>query len=257
MQLGFVANGIVYITIGILAIQTAVGAGGQTTGSQGALASIADEPFGQFLLALVGIGLVGLSLWYVVRGIYDPDNAGDDATGIVKRIGYVIVAFGYGVLAYSAFRILTSAGGGGGSDGQVADWTAVVMQETYGIWLIGLIGLVIVGVGIYQLYKAYETKFRKKLNVHEMSPTETKWGIRAGRLGIAARAVIFGIIGVFLIQAAMQANPQQAGGVGQALQTLAGQSYGPWLLGIVSVGLIAYGLYSAVVLTRYRRIQIN
>lgn len=255
MRLGFVANGVVYITIGILAVQAALGAGGQTSGTQGALSTIASEPFGQFLLGLVGVGLVGLTIWYVIRGISDPDNAGDDMSGMVKRIGYIVAGLGYGVLAYSAFRILTTASGGGGN--QAADWTATLMQQTYGIWLVGVTGLIIVGVGVYHLYKAYQTKFRRKLKVHEMNATETKWGIRAGRLGLAARAVIFGIIGTFLIQAAMQADPQQAGGVGKALQTLAGQSYGPWLLGIVSLGLIAYGLYSAVVLARYRRIQFG
>jgi hypothetical protein len=237
-----------------LAIPAALGVGGLTSGTQGALAVIASEPFGQFLLGLIGVGLVGLTIWYIVRGAYDPDNVGDDASGIVKRIGYVVAGLAYGVLAYSSFRILTTARSGGN---QAADWTAAVMQETYGIWLIAVTGLVIVGVGIYQLYKAYQTRFRRKLKVHQMSPTETKWGIRAGRLGIAARAVIFALVGLFLVQAAWQANPQQAGGVGKALQTLAGQSYGPWLLGIVALGLVAYGLYSAIVLARYRRIQLS
>ncbi len=253
MRLGFVANGIVYITIGILAIQAAWGAGGQTTGAQGALAAIASEPLGQFLLVLVSIGLVGLTIWYVIRGAYDPDNVGDDLSGIVKRMGYVVAGLGYGVLAYSAIRILFTARSGGN---QAADWTATIMQQPYGIWLVGIVGVVIMGVGIYHLYKAYQTKFRRKLRVGEMSPTAVEWGIRAGRIGIAARAIIFGIIGVFLVRAAMQANPQQAGGVSKALQALAAQPYGPWLLGFVALGLIAYGLYSAVVLARYRRFNL-
>ena len=254
MRLGFVANGIVYITIGLLAMQAALGVGGQTSGTQGALRQIAAEPFGQFLLAVVALGFVGLAIWYVVRGVYDPDNAGDDAIGLGKRFGLVVAGLGYGALAYSAGRILLYRGAG---SNQPADWTAVVMQQPFGIWLIGLIGLIIFGVGLYQLYKAYQTKFRKKLKTGEMSATETEWGIRAGRMGIAARAVIFGIIGVFVVQAALQADPQQAGGVGQALQTLATQPYGPWLLGIVGLGLMAYGLYSAVFLARYRRIRLG
>lgn len=256
MRLGFVANGIVYITIGILAVQTAVGSGGQTTGSQGALAAIASEPFGQFLLAIVAVGLVGLALWYVIRGVLDPDGEGDDPSSMAKRIGLVIAGGAYGVLAFSAFRVLTTAGGGGGGN-QAADWTAQLMQESYGIWLIGLIGVVIIGVGVYQLYKAYQIKFREKLKMHEMSHMETKWGVRAGRAGIAARGIVFGIIGIFLVQAAMQADPQEAGGVGKALQTLASQPYGPWLLGIVAIGLVAYGLYSAVLLAQYRRLHLG
>lgn len=255
MRFGFVANGIVYITIGILAVQAALGRGGQTSGTQGALSTIADEPFGQFLIGFIGLGFIGLAIWYVFRGVSDPDNAGDDISGIAKRIGLVIAGLAYGVLAYSAFRILTNSGSSGGN--QAADWTAQVMQQPYGIWLIGITGVVIIGVGIYQLYKAYKTKFREKLKVQEMSLTETKWGIRAGRIGIAARAIVFSIIGVFLVQASMQADPQQAGGVGKALQTLTTQPYGPWLLGVIALGLVAYGLYSALVLARYRRIHLN
>lgn len=258
MRGGFVANGIVYITIGILAIQAAFGAGGRTTGSRGAISSIATQPFGQFLLGLIGIGLIGLTLWYFIRGISDPDDEGDDAEGIMKRIGLVIAGLGYGILAYSAFTALSagSSGGGGGGSG-AADWTARIMQQPFGIWLVGIVGAIIIGVGLYQIYKGYQAKFREKLDTVTMSREERKWGIRAGQFGISARGVIFAIIGIFLIQAALQADPQEAGGVGQALQTLANQPYGPWVLGIIAFGFIAYGLYSAVVLSRYREIQFQ
>lgn len=255
MRLGFMANGLVYLTIGILAFQAAVGAGGKTSGSQGALASIASQPFGQILLTVITIGLVGISIWYIIRGVLDPDDAGDDIKGMAKRFGLVVAGLGYSVLAFSAFRILTTARSGGGN--QAADWTAVIMQQSYGKWIVSFVGIVIIGVGVYQLYKAYQTKFRQKLNLSQMSPTETKWGIRAGQVGIAARAIIFGIMGSFLVQAALQADPQQAGGVGKALQSVANQSYGSLLLGVIAFGLMAYGLYSAVVLARYRDIQLN
>lgn len=256
MRLGFVANGIVYLTIGILTLQGALSGARQGAGSQQALSAIATEPFGQFLLVIIAIGMFGLTLWFVVRGLKDPDNAGDDASGIAKRAGYVIAGLIHGGLAVSAVRILTSAGGGGGGN-QAADWTARLMQQPYGVWLVGLGGLVFVGVGIYQLYKAYEEKFREKLKTHEMNQTEVKWGVRAGRAGLTARGIVFGIIGVFLVRAAMQHDPQEAGGVGQALNALASQPYGPWLLGIVALGLIAFGLYSAIVLFQYRRIQLD
>lgn len=250
MRAGFVANGVIYIIIGFLAVQTAVGNGGQTTGSQGALATIAQQPFGAFLLGLTGIGLVGLMIWYFIRGAYDPDNKGDDAQGIVRRLGYVIAGLGYGLLAYSAFRTLTTNTGGSGN--RASDWTATIMEQPFGIFLVGLIGAIILGLGAYQAYKAYATKFREKLKTHEMSSTEETWSMRFGRFGLAARAVVLSIVGIFIIQAAWQANPQEAGGVSQALQELATQPYGPILLGIVALGLAAYGIYSAAVLARYR-----
>lgn len=254
MRVGFIANGIIYIVIGILAMQTAVGGDGQTTGKRGALTSLASQPFGRFLLGLIGVGFIGLMIWYFIRGYYDPDRKGTDASGIISRIGFSIAAVGYGGLAYSAFRTLTTNVSSGDSN-RVADWTATLMQQPYGVLLVGLAGVIVIGIGAYQAYKAYATKFREKLKMSQMSPTETKWSIRTGRFGIAARAIVFFIIGSFLIKAALQANPQEAGGMAHALQELITQPYGPWLLGVVALGFIAYGLYSALVLARYRHLH--
>lgn len=253
MRLGFIANGIVYVTIGILAVQSAFAAGGGTTGSQGALSRIATQPFGQFLLWVIAIGLIGLMIWYIIRGVEDPDQKGDDAEGLGKRAGYIIAGLGYGVLAFTAFQIVTGSGGGGGSS--ASDWTARVMEQPFGRWLIGIVGLVLIGVGAYHVYKAYTTKFREKLKSGEMSAEEIKWGVRAAQFGLGARGVVFAIIGTFLIQAAVRYDPQQAGGVGQALAELARQPYGTILLGVVALGLVGYGLYSGFILTRYRRMN--
>ncbi|MCB0107709.1 MAG: DUF1206 domain-containing protein, partial [Caldilineaceae bacterium] len=104
-------------------------------------------------------------------------------------------------------------------------------------------------------YRAYSAKFREVLKLHEMNADEERWATRAGRLGFAARGVVYSIIGIFLIIAAVRANPNEAVGIGEALQKLAQQPYGPWLLGLVAIGLVAYGFF-AIVLARYRRIFI-
>jgi hypothetical protein len=155
-------------------------------------------------------------------------------------------------LAVAAFQILMGSGGGGNSASGLA---APIMQETWGRWLVGLIGLGVIAGGFFQFYRAYQVKFRDKLKQSEMSAEEIKWGTRAGRFGIAARGVVIVVIGFLLVQAAVQYDPQQAGGIAQALQTLREQPYGPWLLGAVSLGLVAYGLFVGIILTRYRRIQ--
>lgn len=250
-RLGYAALGVVYALVGILALQAAFTAGGRTTGTQGALLEIVTEPFGEVLLAIIALGLIGYALWQWVRGFMDPDGAGSDAKGLAKRTGYIISGIGYGALAVIAVQLIMGSGGGGGNSAQ--DWTARLMAQPFGRWLVGLIGLVVIGVGIYQLYKAYTAKFRQRFKLREMDQTEEKWATRSGRLGLGARGVVFGLIGIFFVQAAWQYDPDQAGGLGKALQTLAQQPYGPWLLGIVALGLVAYGAYSFA-LARYRRI---
>ena len=114
----------------------------------------------------------------------------------------------------------------------------------------------IVGAGFYQFYAAYKASFKEELKLHEMSGREKKWARRSGRLAYAARGVVFIVIGVFLIQAALRTDPDQARGLGGALQALAMRPFGPYLLGAVALGLIAYGIFMLVV-ARYRRIRLS
>ncbi|MCB0065394.1 MAG: DUF1206 domain-containing protein, partial [Caldilineaceae bacterium] len=113
-----------------------------------------------------------------------------------------------------------------------------------------------IGTGCYQFYRAYSAKFKEKLKLNEMSATERTWSLRSGRVGFAARGVVYLIMGWFLMQAALTQNSEQAGGIGQALRELAQQPYGPWLLGVVAVGLVAYGFF-CFILARYRHIFIH
>ncbi|NJP08441.1 MAG: DUF1206 domain-containing protein [Leptolyngbyaceae cyanobacterium RU_5_1] len=249
-RLGFVCKGLVYAIVGLLATQAALGAGGEKTDARGALGTIVTQPFGQILLSLVAIGLIGYAFWRVVEAMIDPENKGNGAKGIFQRLGYVGDGLIYAGLAITAVKILI--GVGSGDRNQTRDWTALLLAQPFGQWLVGVVGAGVIGFGFYQFYKAYTAKFCRELKLNEMSARERTWITRSGRLGYAARGVVFTIIGLFLIQAAQQTNPNQAIGVGEALEALAQQPYGPWLLGIVAIGLIAYGLYFAVQ-ARYRQ----
>jgi hypothetical protein len=253
--LGYAAKGTVYIILGGLAFRAAIGSGGSATDQEGAFAAILRQPFGQILLIIVAIGLFGYALWRFVQAAVDPENEGTDFKGIAKRIGYVVSGIIYGGFAISAVQL--ARGSGGSNDGNSPEeWTARLMSQPMGQWLVGLVGVIVIGTGLYQFYRAYSAKFREELKLHEMSAEEEQWATRMGRLGHAARGVVYLILGSFLVQAAIQADPQEAGGLGEALQTLAQQPYGPWLLGIVALGLMAYGAF-AIVLARYRRIYIQ
>lgn len=250
-RLGFAAKGIVYITIGVLATQAARGLGGATTDTRGAIETLGQQSFGRVLLGIIAVGMLGYALWCFVEAAIDPDRKGSSAQGIAQRLGYAGLGIIYVGLALTAVRLLMGSGDAGGDATQ--GWTARLMAQPFGRWLVGLIGLGVIGFGLGQLYQAYTTKFREKLNMAQMSATEQTWAIRSGRFGLAARGVVFGIIGGFLIQAALQYNADKVQGLGGALEALTRQPFGPWLLGIVAAGLIAYGVYM-LVSARFRRI---
>lgn len=253
-RFGYAAKGIVYALIGVLAAQAAFGRGGETTDSQGALQRIVQAPFGKVLLGIVAIGLVGYAIWRLVQAFEDTENKGSDAKGYITRAGYAGVGLAYLGLAFSAVQMITGSNsqGSGGQQGL----TARLLAQPFGQLLVGLIGAVVIGVGAYQLYKAYSAKFREELKLQEMSQTEEQWATRSGRLGFAARGIVFIITGILVITAALQTDASQARGMSGALDTLSQQQYGPWLLGLVALGLVAYGLF-CLVEARYRRMVIT
>jgi hypothetical protein len=256
-RFGYVAKGVVYTLVGVLAAQAAIGMGGATTDARGALPQIIQAPFGQVLLAATAIGLVGYGLWRFIQAGMDTENKGTDVQGLLTRGTYVIIGVSYITLALSALQLLQGSGrDSSGGDSSAQDQTAWLLSQPFGQGLVGLVGAVVIGVGLYQWYQAYSAKFREQLKLGEMSSAQQRWATRLGRLGFAARGVVFGIVGVLLIAAAIHAEPQEARGLGGALTTLAEQSFGPWLLGIIAVGLMAYGVY-VLVEARYRRMVLR
>ncbi len=241
---GYAAKGVVYIIVGVLAVQAGVGSGGQATGARGALREIASQPFGQILLGLAALGLACYAAWRLVMAVKDPSNEGTDAEGIVKRLGFAGSGIVNGALAVFAARAVVvgmSSGGGGGS--QQTALTARVMSQPFGLWLVGLAGVVVLAVGLYHFYRAYEETFMSKYKAGEMSAAERRWARRIGKVGLSARGVTFCIIGVFIVQAALQADPSETRGLEGAFQTLLRQPYGPWLLALVAAGFVCYGIY--------------
>jgi len=249
-RFGYAARGVVYAFIGVLAIQAAFFGRGQTTGPAGAIETIADKS--KLLLALIAIGLLGYALWRFVQGIFDPENKGRDAKGLVKRGAMIASGVIYASFALLAFRLITQSGVSEGAGGNQS-MTAKLLSLPFGRALVILAGIAVIVSALQQMYEAYTKEFQKRMKTQEMSPDEQRLAIHTGQLGLAARGVAFLISGWFLIKAAMSYDPSQAQGLGGALETLARQPSGPWLLGIVALGLVAYGAYSFLQ-ARYRRI---
>jgi hypothetical protein len=245
---GLVARGVVYAVVGILAIKLAVGEGGKTTDQQGALHKIASQPFGKVLLVVVAIGLGGYALWRLVRAAigHGPESS-DDAK---ERIGGLVSGIAYGGLCITAVKILIGAGGGGSNPDQTA---AGVLGWPGGQVIVGIVGLIIIGVAIGQAYEGVKRKFLEQSKTETMGAGMRKVYAGVGVFGMLARAVVFALIGYFLVKAAIDYNPDKAVGLDGALAALGQSSYGPVLLGIVAAGLIGFAAFS-VLEARYRRV---
>jgi hypothetical protein len=251
---GYAARGAVYTLIGGLALAAAFSGGGQSAeGSRGALATLLDEPFGQALIVIIAIGLFGYAIWRLVQGLKDPDGHGTDAKGTAVRIAFIISAVLHTLLALYCLSLVFgwtfglggggSSGGSGSGVGGADKLTAELMSVTAGRWLVGLVGVTVIGAGIAQFVRGYKQNFRRYLALS--GDAMRRWR-PVCRAGLYARGVAFAIIGGFLIVAAWQADPSEARGLGGALETLRSWEFGPWLLGLVALGLLAFAAYSFV-----------
>lgn len=248
---GLVARGVVYGLIGILAITVAFGSGGETTDQQGALKTVAGQPFGKVLLVLVAIGLAGYALWRLVRAAigHGPETGEDDAK---DRISGVVSGIAYAALCVTAVKILIGSSSSSSSS-KTEKATGGVLDWPLGRYLVIVAGLVVLGVAVDQALKGIKQKFREDSKTEQMSPGVDQAFTAVGVIGHLARAVVFALIGWFVIKAAIDYDPDKAVGLDQALAKLSSSAFGPVVLGIVAAGLIAFACYS-VLDARYRRV---
>jgi hypothetical protein len=259
-RIGIASKGAVYVLIGVLAAMAAFGEGGSVNGGQqGAFRWVLQQSFGQILLGLVIIGLLGYVGWRMIMAFKDPDGYGTDAKAIFKRAGFFFSGLTYLFFAFSAARMLlpevlgSGSGGGGGREMLIAK----VLSQPFGQVLVGIFAAIVIGKGLFQFYRGITGKFKGHVNERTMSHKEHEVYTRAGRIGYVARGIVFAILGYFLVKAALESDPGEAGGTGEALSFLSGTG-GPYILAAVALGLAAYGIFMFVK-SRYRyipRIQV-
>ncbi len=250
-RLGYGARGIVYGLVGGLTLLAAIGSGGQTGVSRSALQTLLSQPFGRVWLGVIALGLFGFCAWRVLEALTDADRLGSDLKGLGTRAAHLISGVIYAGLALSALNLALGQGGGGGEDQAAQDWTAWLLSQPFGQWLVGLIGIAITGTGLAFVWKAW----RGDVTAYLVLPADKRdWFVSLGRMGFAARGVVFLLIGGFLILAAVHSSSSDVHGLGGALQALEQQPYGWVLLSLTALGLFAFGVFG-LIQARYRHID--
>ena len=245
-RIGLIAYGVVHLLVAWLALQLAWGGGsGESADQAGALATLAEQPLGRPLLWLLAVGLVALAAWQaaeVLRWRSRLSSSGDARKKAVeKTVKAIAKAVLYAALAVLAVRTAT---GGGGSGGQ--QQAAGVFGWPAGRWLVGLIGLVIVGVGVYLVHKGVSKRFLQEVDLGSAPPRTTRLVTRLGQAGFPAKGVALGVVGALLVYAAVTFDPARATGLDGALRTILEAPFGRVLLTLVAVGIAAFGAYCFV-----------
>jgi hypothetical protein len=237
-RVGYAVSGVLHLVIGWIALQVAWGLGGgsgKRADQAGALQSLSGNGLGQAVLWLGVLGFLGLGLWQLADTAFGHPGSDKEAWG--GRVKALSKAAVYLTLAWTTFGF--ARGKSSNSKQQTVDFTSSLMDKPGGRWLVGLVGLVIIGVGGYHVWKGATEGFLRDL---EKSPGV--WATRAGVVGYIAKGVALTIVGALFVAAGVHGNAKESSGLDGALRTLKEQPFGPALLTLVAVGIAAYGLYS-------------
>ncbi|MEO8856373.1 MAG: DUF1206 domain-containing protein [Burkholderiaceae bacterium] len=255
-RIGIVAEGVIYLLIGGLALVGAFDPAQRPSGSNGAMSKLADAPMGRVMLAALALGLAAYVLWQLVLAALDPECS--ERRWSIQRIALRIhhlwsAALHCALVGIAGWQLLGL--GHGDDDGQTQKHlTAMAFQFPGGRWLVGGIGA---GIAAYALVQWILACRPQKGTRMELAHTPLRVPILAlFVLGYGARGALFGLIGALLVRAAWRHAPNQVAGISGALESLRHQPFGPWLLGIVAIGLIAFGL-AQVAKARYRRVRVD
>jgi hypothetical protein len=238
-RVGYAVSGLLHLLIGWIALQVAWGLGGggsgQSADQTGALQSLAGNGLGMAVLWIGVLGFLGLGLWQVADAAFGHPGSDKEAWG--GRIKAISKALVYLFLAWTTFTF--ARGGSSDSESKTTDFTSSLMSKPGGQWLVAIVGLVVIGVGAYHVWKGATEGFMKDL---EDDPGT--WAVRAGVVGYIAKGVALAVVGLLFVLAGLHANPEESKGLDGALRTLKDQPFGPGLLTAVAIGIAAYGLYS-------------
>ena len=248
---GFVAKGVLYIIIGLTTASLIAGSGEES--QQGAIATVANLPFGSILLVLLIIGLAGYSILRLVHAVRDPSGE-DGLKSVGYRISYVARALTYAALAFVAVQELIGGSSGSGSGGS-GGLTRTVLDLPGGAVILGIAGAIGIGVGLYQAYSGITRRFERHIRgATGTVKTVTTW---SGAIGHVARGLVFGTVGVLLLQAALSGSSQDGVGLDAAIGELSSATAGTILVSIIGLGLIGYGIYCLGVAKYGRAIAVD
>lgn len=239
-RVGLVTYGVVHLVIAWLAVQLAFGDNQGSADSKGAVQQLNAQPFGQVLVWAVAIGMLLLAAWQALEALFGYREE-EGFTRVRKRLTAAGKAVVYTAIGISAIHAATgpSSSGKNGTDST----TAKVMDWPGGQVLVCLVGLAIIGIGGYLVYRAYTDKFAKHINAEGRGGETGAAYLWFGKAGYTAKGVTFGIVGVLFLYAGLTHEAKKSGGLDQALHKVLQQPFGPFLLVLIAVGLACYGLF--------------
>lgn len=262
-RVALVTQGVLYVVVGILAVRLAIGDSDEEASQQGAIEAVARQPFGRILLVVLVVGLAAHALWRIALAVRGEPGDDEDGGSMAKRLANGGRAAIYVGFTAAAVRTLTrdsgggaggsasggsgsGSGSGGGSGSGQEKGTAEVLGWPGGPWIVAAVGLAVIGAGIWNIRKTFTRSFVEHLDLYGRSEGQRRAVELLGAAGYAARGIVFGLIGWFLVQAGITHDPDRQRTLDETLREVAEADHGPLLLGVLAVGLFLFGVFRII-----------
>lgn len=237
---GYIAKGVIYSITGVLTFMTALNLGGKKAGKEEVLEFIQDQQLGNTLLVILAAGLLSYAIWRFTQALFDPEGQKFYKKEKNKKQRFALFISGIAYVGLAGLAILKA--GGTSSSSHIKH--EPFLNTVTGLWILGGVGLIFIGRGLYQIERIYKTKFRNKFEINPMENTRKRKIIKnAAYIGMGSRAIIFLIIGYFATKGAIMANPAHIKNTADAFKYIETSTYGSFLLGMVAIGLLGYAAY--------------
>jgi hypothetical protein len=251
---GLATRGLLYLSTGMLAVQIAFGHTNREADREGALHAVARQPLGHLLLAILAVGMAGYALWQLLLAVKGPADDGGEASALAQRAACLGRAAVYLAGVATALPLALGRGGGSGGSGKEQDWTARALQLPGGRWLVGAVGMAIIGAGGWNAWRGVTGRWRDRVETSEMSRMEKRLAEPIAVGALVGRMLVFSLVGGFLVRAAVRYDPHKGVGLDAALKEVRGKAYGPWALLVFAMALMAFGVFS-LLQARWRRLD--
>ncbi|MDQ2582936.1 DUF1206 domain-containing protein [Saccharothrix yanglingensis] len=237
-----VCYGVVHVLLAALTAQVVFGDSGERTDQKGAVALLAETGFGPFLLWVIAIGLFAFAVWQVTMAVSGYSWETEKRKRVYHRFGSVGRAITATAIGIAAVNYATGSSQSNSTQ-QSQEWTAKFLALPFGQVIVGIAALAIIALGFMVARKGVKKSFERDLDMSELPAGSRKWVERTGRIGWIGKGIAYALIGVLVGLAALNADASESGGLDKALHTLAAQPYGVFLLAVIALGFLGFGLY--------------
>lgn len=253
-RIGYGARGFVYLSAGALILLAAVDLVGDAVGTKGALDWLVLRPLGRLWVFLIGLGLAAFVMWRLLQAVFDADHEGVSHHGLRTRMSQAFSGLSYAALSFAAFSLLVHAPGvDPAAEGveRSREQAATVLSLPFGNGLLVAAGLIIFGIGVANIVKAWREDFTEYL---ACSAKMCRRVASLARAGHVARGLAYLPLAVLVVVAGLKSRASGVTSLGAALETVERQPAGPWILALGALGFVAFGLFSFIE-ARFRRIR--